>query len=56
MGISWAFSAVNAFESSDGGKAGRDRALALSFRVVWLMILSRAAIPQDYSQPHKHYS
>lgn len=46
-------SAVNAFETSDGGNADRDKAPVLSFRVVWLMILSRAVILQDYIQPHK---
>lgn len=35
---------------SDGGNAS-DKAPVLSFLVVWLMILSKAVIVQDYIQP-----
>lgn len=48
MSVKEDLSAVNASETSDGGNTDRDKALVLSFRVVWLMILSKAAIPQDY--------
>lgn len=48
MSVREDLSAVNASETSDGGNADRDKASALSFRVVWLMILSKAAIPQHY--------
>lgn len=48
MSVKEDLSAVNASETSDGGNADRDKASVLSFRVVRLMILSKAAIPQDY--------
>lgn len=53
MSIREDLSALNAFETTDGGNADRDKAPMLSFHVVWLMILSRAVIPQNYTQPHK---
>lgn len=53
MSIREDLSAVNAFETSDGGNADRVKARPLSFHVVEVMILSRAVIPQDYTQPHK---
>lgn len=53
MGIREDLSAVSAREATDGGNVDRDKAPAWSCRVVWLMILTRAAIPRDYTQPRK---